>query len=353
MGGGRFGPRARFLPGWEAIRPQTVELFGLSVTAYGAQVSLHSAIAALFVEALIRVWGLRRPLSQVRFRLLALLLPTVGPPLYQTFYPFRSSPAFRQEVALFDLQGWLSLSLWGNLTVGWALFPLLVLATALFIFQEAVPSLRRLAPEATDSHSLPEGQLAILPKMVAEVAGAMGCQPPPLRLIEGREPVSALGMLRPILIISPSLVAEFEEEELRAVIAHEMAHLRQRQGWLLWFLLLARLANFYNPVALIVFRRIVDDNEALCDDMAAAALGSARGLASSLLKVMALADGSAPVSERGGSRWQEVESWVHFSLLHRRLERMRHWSQDQGVPLEGLRWAAAALALTFVLFFVV
>lgn len=321
--------------------------------AYGAQVTLHSAIAALFVEALLRVWGLRRPLSQVRFRLLVLVVPILAIPLYQSLYPLRGSPAFRQGMALFDLQGWLGLPLWGNLTLGLVLLPLPVLTAILFFFQEVIPSLRHLAAGETDLRLLSKEEFPDLARVVAEVAGIMGCQRPRLMLSDDGEPVVTRGLLRPVLMVSRSLASHFDEQEMRAIIAHEMAHLYQRRSWLNWLLLLVRLANFYNPMALIVFRRVVDDNEAVCDDAAAAALGSSRGLASSLLKAMALAQGSASLDGKTGSRWQEMENWARLSILRRRLERMLHWKQEETVPLEGLRWAMAALALGVVLFFVV
>src|SRR5262249_49362117 len=54
-------------------------------------------------------------------------------------------------------------------------------------------------------------------------------------------------------------------EGLRAVLAHELAHLRRRDHWVRWLELAAECLWWWNPVFLFVRRRIRQNAELACD----------------------------------------------------------------------------------------
>ena len=64
-----------------------------------------------------------------------------------------------------------------------------------------------------------------------------------------------------------------DDEELEAVISHELAHLAVAGYRIAQAALWLRFLMFYNPVALLIFRRILDDNEKSCDEIAVLASG--------------------------------------------------------------------------------
>lgn len=79
------------------------------------------------------------------------------------------------------------------------------------------------------------------------------------------------GIRRP-RIVFPALAREWSDEQLRAVIAHEAAHIRYGDQWLNFPLLLVRLVYFWHPLVWLLGRRINDIRERLCDDAAIRAL---------------------------------------------------------------------------------
>ena len=77
---------------------------------------LHSLVIAIFVESLIRAWGIHHPLRQIKFRLLPLLLPSVYLPLFYGVAPLL-------VFALFVTLHLYLLRLWGRLARLPAVFP--------------------------------------------------------------------------------------------------------------------------------------------------------------------------------------------------------------------------------------
>ena len=77
---------------------------------------------------------------------------------------------------------------------------------------------------------------------------------------------TAVGFFRPIILI-PGWALELPEAELRAVLLHEMAHLRRRDDWtnLLQRFLGALL--FFHPAVWWIQRRLSLEREMACDDL--------------------------------------------------------------------------------------
>lgn len=77
---------------------------------------------------------------------------------------------------------------------------------------------------------------------------------------------TALGFFRPIILV-PRWAGELPEAELRAVLLHEMAHLRRRDDWtnLLQRFLGALL--FFHPAVWWIQRRLSLEREMACDDL--------------------------------------------------------------------------------------
>lgn len=92
--------------------------FSLQIGQYAAQVLVHSALAVLIVEALLKLWRIEAPRIRVHFRILFLVLPLVGWPVFQLLWPTRGSLEFRGTLAIFDIQQWLPLRVAG--VPGWA-----------------------------------------------------------------------------------------------------------------------------------------------------------------------------------------------------------------------------------------
>jgi hypothetical protein len=94
-----------------------------------------------------------------------------------------------------------------------------------------------------------------------------------------------VGWRRPLLVISEDTLALLDDDELRSVIAHEVAHLRRHDMAVnLVLSVLQTVAFWHLPLAGLI-RRYREEIEKLCDLQACALGGSRRSLASTLVKL--------------------------------------------------------------------
>lgn len=135
-----------------------------------------------------------------------------------------------------------------------------------------------------------------LQTLVDELAPAFGLRKRP-RAYEsatvGAGPC-ALGLRDPILVVPSLIAASLERDELRALVAHELAHVRWRDGISKWVLLFLRRLAFLNPVALWAHRRIGLEIERACDREAVYVTGRPGALARALVKSATAVAQAAP-----------------------------------------------------------
>ncbi|MBF8296997.1 MAG: peptidase BlaR1, partial [Bacteroidetes bacterium] len=129
---------------------------------------------------------------------------------------------------------------------------------------------------------------------------------------------------------SMSAIELLDIEELEAVIAHELAHFTREPLVIGRICLALRFLMFYNPVALLVYHRINNDTEKLCDDLAVSFTGKRLALVSGLLKILKHTTGKTPDSQSDELRqWHSFtakafENQAHLALAKERAERILH-----------------------------
>ncbi|MDP9234282.1 MAG: M56 family metallopeptidase [Actinomycetota bacterium] len=123
--------------------------------------------------------------------------------------------------------------------------------------------------------------------MVKRLARAANLRPAPevLRLPDGVSGAFAVGARRRRILISQDLLDNFDEDELEAILAHEIAHLEARDVQVIFSAGMLRDAVGWNPVAHLAFRRLLADRELEADRRAAALTGAPLAVASGLLKM--------------------------------------------------------------------
>lgn len=77
------------------------------------------------------------------------------------------------------------------------------------------------------------------------------------------------GSIRPVVLLPDGLLSAFHPRELRAVLAHELAHVRRRDCLSAALQRFACLLLFFNPFVGRISRRIRDEREAACDRVGA------------------------------------------------------------------------------------
>src|SRR5207302_4302270 len=94
---------------------------------------------------------------------------------------------------------------------------------------------------------------------------------------------AVMGWLRPVILLPASALTGLTPLQLDALLAHELAHIR-RYDYLVNLLQSAiETLLFYHPVVWWVSRRVRDEREHCCDDLAVAVCGDAHCYATALL----------------------------------------------------------------------
>lgn len=159
----------------------------------------------------------------------------------------------------------------------------------------------------------------------------------PVRLLQSAAVAvpTALGALKPVILLPLCAVTSLSSEEMEAVLAHELAHIRRHDYFVNLLQTAAETLLFYHPAVWWVSRRIRVERENCCDDLAVLATGDARLYARALVELEEIR-GPRPrltVAATGGS-------------LSRRIARLLPGFQP---PAErASRWLAGALALAML-----
>ncbi len=155
---------------------------------------------------------------------------------------------------------------------------------------------------------------------------------------------------RPMVFISTGTVDALSQEEIEAAIAHEIAHIERNKRPMLIIVFLLRIVQFFNPIALMEFRMIVQEEEKICDDSAVALTGKSRALAATLRKFHGPASGgqaeqarvAAPLGER-------LEDYSHALIIENRVARLEtnHMQNTKGYRFAFVLTVAAILAINY------
>ncbi len=239
----------------------------------------HSLMAAAVAEIAVKSFGIRNPRSRQRLFLAIIVVPVVMLPAYLLAGPYRDSVPFRAG-ALFDSGRWLSLQVMGIPPAGIVLLLAFAVATLSFLFQELAPIvLQTLRPARPDTGARDGSDDPAIGQALASLPGPA----PPVHIVDDDDFVilSTTGKHASITV-SSGLVAALSVGQLRAALAHEIAHVNRSRLHLLPAMFFLRMAMFFNPVVLMAFRRAVQEDERICDEMAVSMTGDRAALADTL-----------------------------------------------------------------------
>ncbi len=314
---------------------------------YLAQSLCHSAVAAAVADSSLLAWRIMDPRVKQRFRLIVIVAPVVSFPLYQLINPGRGSIQFRLD-ALFDVNRWFFLEVFGFFSIWTATLVIIVLTALIFMIQELIPivlhlmEVRRAEPEE-EASGLPEGAhekaMRILEGLSMDFVG--------LHVLEDEELIlfSSTGSA-PEVFLSTGMMEEMSPAELKAAVAHEIAHIRRSKTPLLMTVYLVRMVMFFNPITLMEFRKVAQEEEKICDDMAVEMTGDRESLARAVEHMRPDMDElDSEVSDTLAGRSTAVELHSHDMQLRTRVNRMR---DPFGHMEPGGGWLQFALTLAAV-----
>jgi beta-lactamase regulating signal transducer with metallopeptidase domain len=111
-----------------------------------------------------------------------------------------------------------------------------------------------------------------------------GRRVPVLRVSPKVRAASALGLGRPVILISPAVLA-LDDDGLDAIVMHEHAHLARYDDWTQLAQAVVSALLVLHPAAWFIGRRIRLEREAACDDYVVARGAAAREYARSLIEL--------------------------------------------------------------------
>jgi uncharacterized protein (TIGR03435 family) len=113
--------------------------------------------------------------------------------------------------------------------------------------------------------------------MLATVAGLavrMGIERPVRAVISrGVDVPGVIGWLRPVILLPPATAMGLTPEQLEAVLAHELAHVRRHDYFVNILQMVAETLLFYHPVVWWTSKQIRRERELCCDDLAVRCCG--------------------------------------------------------------------------------
>src|SRR5262245_38044107 len=138
--------------------------------------------------------------------------------------------------------------------------------------------------------------------------------PRPARLLESalvKVPM-VVGWLRPVIVLPASALAGLTTQQLEAIIAHELAHIRRHDYLINLLQALIETLLFYHPAVWWVSRRIRQEREHCCDDLAVAVCGDAFTYARALLEMEQLraAGPQLAMAANGGSLMNRIQRLI-------------------------------------------
>lgn len=120
------------------------------------------------------------------------------------------------------------------------------------------------------------------------------------RLIISEEALTpfTIGYKPPTVVCPKELFEMARPNQLEAILAHEMAHVKRGDYVAQWFYLLLRDLFFYNPALRFCLRKMINSIEFVCDETAVSLTGEPRALAEGLLMISGSLEKISPFQRR-------------------------------------------------------
>lgn len=316
---------------------------------YLVQIVLHSIIIAVLAECAIMAWRIRNPVSRQWLRVMVLTLPLVAFPVFQLISPDRGTIFFRMQ-SLLDSNRLLLPDLAGTVPMIAPLLFVLGLSAVIFVVQELIPVITNLV-----AHMRGAGDPLVKepdPEMSLKIDQALAGLPvdrESIAVLDDDDLVlySSTGG-NPVIYISTGMIRQYDVDHLEGAFAHEVAHIRRSRRPLLIFAYILRTLMFFNPVAMIEFRRLAQEEEKACDDYAVSLTGKPLALAEAIgmLRPVPPSDAQEPQAAEIA-----LEDYGHDILLKSRMLRLRDVSSD--IALWGIPHLATLAVFAGIAYYVV
>lgn len=180
-------------------------------------------------------------------------------------------------------------------------------------------------------------------RKLAELRRRVGVSQP-VRLFESAlvKVPAVVGWLRPVILVPTSALSGLSPQQLEAILAHELAHVRRHDYLVNILQAVVETVLFYHPAVWWVSRQVRAERENCCDDVASRACGGAVAYARALAALEELRSGGTGLAD------SQFAVAADGAPLLRRIRRLvgRTPSNPAG---RARAWPAAAAATAIVL----
>lgn len=127
---------------------------------------------------------------------------------------------------------------------------------------------------------------------------------------------SVLGCLKPTLLVPVSFFTGVESRYLEAIILHELAHIKRHDYVLNLIQVVIEILGFFHPAIWWMSKRIREERENCCDDMAIAAMGDKLIYVKSLVYLEeSKSNESLVVAANGGNLFQRTVRILEYNSI--------------------------------------
>jgi beta-lactamase regulating signal transducer with metallopeptidase domain len=152
---------------------------------------------------------------------------------------------------------------------------------------------------------------------------------------------AVMGFFEPVLLLPASILTGIQPEMLKAILAHELAHIRRYDYLINLFQMIIESLLFFNPAVWWINRQIRLEREACCDIAGSTVVGKQTDYAQLLLSWILLSLTPAAPSPQGVPAFSQDK--------HQTLERARRMLTPGYRPQTHLSWTKWTLVLGFSL----
>jgi beta-lactamase regulating signal transducer with metallopeptidase domain len=158
--------------------------------------------------------------------------------------------------------------------------------------------------------------------MVATLAARMGVRRSvSVRIAPTTMAPATFGLFRPVILVSFATVLGMAPQQLEAVLAHELAHIRRHDYLVNVLQMMAETLFFYHPAIWWASRRIRVERELCCDDVAVQACGDVVCYAQALTSVakLQIAESLMALGSAGGPLLMRIQRLLGVASVSRPL----------------------------------
>jgi len=146
---------------------------------------------------------------------------------------------------------------------------------------------------------------------------------------------------RPSIVLPEELAGRLDDEELEAVMLHELAHAERRDNLAALFQAAVCCVFWFHPLTWLVGRRLLEERERACDERVLEAGGAPASYASGILKVVRLGLGWKAAGASGATDGTNLRRRIEMIMSGERNRPAARW--QRALPLAA---GLAALCLT-------